>query len=161
MVLDLLRNDNTISETDHPEVCQIKDGGIEFRNVWFTYDKEKLPHEQKHVLKGASFKVEPGSSVGIVGPTGAGKSTIMRLLYRFYDLTLSQKGDNGQIFIDGQDIAQLKIRDLRKKIAIVPQDCVLFNETAAYNISYGALGLIDYFQPQTYSQSLIDQLRHI
>lgn len=62
----------------------------------------------------------------------------MRLLYRFYDV------QEGQILIDGQDISQLKTTDLRKHIAIVPQDCVLFNDTAAYNISYGGVGLIDY-----------------
>lgn len=120
MILDLLRDDKTIRETDSPLPCIIKDGAIEFNNVWFTYDVDKEPHEQRHVLKGATFKIEPGSSVGIVGPTGAGKSTIMRLLYRFYDITKSQKGDLGKIKIDSQDISSLKISDLRKKIAIVP-----------------------------------------
>jgi len=69
----------------------------------------------------------------LVGQTGSGKSTIMRLLYRFYDIT------DGQILIDGQDITQLKTEDLRRNIAIVPQDCVLFNDTIAYNIAYGGI----------------------
>lgn len=68
-----------------------------------------------------------------MGTTGSGKSTIMRLLYRFYEL------DEGEILIDGQDITKLKVSDLRSKIAIVPQDCVLFNDTAMYNIAYGAV----------------------
>jgi len=71
--------------------------------------------------------------VAIVGSTGSGKSTIMRLLYRFYDI------DAGHIFIDGQDISELKLTDLRSQIAIVPQDCVLFNETIMYNIAYGGV----------------------
>lgn len=71
--------------------------------------------------------------MAIVGSTGSGKSTIMRLLYRFYDI------DAGQILIDGQDITQMRINDLRSKIAIVPQDCVLFNDTIMYNIAYGGV----------------------
>ena len=66
------------------------------------------------IIKHLSFKVPAGKSVAIVGSTGSGKSTIMRLLYRFYDI------DAGQIFIDGQDISQMKIYDLRSQIAIVP-----------------------------------------
>jgi len=80
-----------------------------------------------------SFTIEPGTSVGIVGQTGSGKSTIMRLLYRFYDII------GGQILIDGQDIAKMALKDLRDHIGIVPQDCVLFNDTVLYNIAYGGL----------------------
>ena len=85
------------------------------------------------IIDNLSFKVPAGKSVGIVGSTGSGKSTIMRLLYRFYDI------DEGQIFIDGQDITTMKVNDLRSMIAIVPQDCVLFNETIMYNIGYGGV----------------------
>ena len=80
-----------------------------------------------------SFTVKAGTSVGIVGQTGSGKSTIMRLLYRFYDVT------GGSILIDGQDISKMALKDLRSYIAIVPQDCVLFNDTVVYNIAYGAI----------------------
>lgn len=73
--------------------------------------------------------------MGIVGQTGAGKSTLMRLLYRFYDVK------KGQILIDGVDISKAKISALRSNIAIVPQDCVMFNDTAAYNIAYGGVSL--------------------
>lgn len=85
------------------------------------------------IIQHLSFKVPAGKSVAIVGSTGSGKSTIMRLLYRFYDI------DAGHIFIDGQDISELKLTDLRAQIAIVPQDCVLFNDTIMYNIGYGAV----------------------
>lgn len=85
------------------------------------------------IIDNLSFKVPAGKSVGIVGSTGSGKSTIMRLLYRFYDI------DSGAIYIDGQDITTMKVVDLRAMIAIVPQDCVLFNDTLMYNIAYGGV----------------------
>jgi ABC-type multidrug transport system fused ATPase/permease subunit len=85
------------------------------------------------VLDDISFTIEAGQSVGIVGQTGSGKSTIMRLLYRFYDIT------SGRITIDGQDITKASLADLRSNIAIVPQDCVLFNDTILYNIAYGGI----------------------
>lgn len=80
----------------------------------FTYDKREAPEDQKYIIKHLSFTVPAGKSVAIVGATGSGKSTIMRLLYRFYDI------DAGQIFIDGKDISQMRITDLRSQIAIVP-----------------------------------------
>ncbi len=85
------------------------------------------------IIDNLSFKVPAGKSVGIVGSTGSGKSTIMRLLYRFYDI------DEGKILIDGQDITTMKVNDLRSMIAIVPQDCVLFNDSIMYNIGYGGV----------------------
>mmetsp|Transcript_11579 Transcript_11579/g.19566 ORF Transcript_11579/g.19566 Transcript_11579/m.19566 type:complete len:152 (+) Transcript_11579:1293-1748(+) len=90
-------------------------------------------HEQRQILFNVSFKVPAGKSVALVGSTGSGKSTIMRLLYRFYDL------EEGQILVDGQDISKLRLNDLRSQIAIVPQDCVLFNDTIMYNIAYGGV----------------------
>lgn len=86
------------------------------------------------IIHNLSFTVPSGKSVAIVGSTGSGKSTLMRLLYRFYEV------DAGQILIDGTDITKMKVNDLRSAIAIVPQDCVLFNDTAMYNIAYGAVG---------------------
>lgn len=83
-------------------------------------------------LKGVSFKVPKGSSVALVGASGAGKSTILRLLFRFYDL---KEGD-GRILIDGQDIRDVTQQSLRQAIGIVPQEPVLFNDTVAYNIGY-------------------------
>ena len=78
-----------------------------------------------------SLTVPPGDTVAIVGPTGAGKSTISRLLFRFYDV------NEGRITIDGQDIRDVSQDSLRAAIGIVPQDTVLFNDTVYYNIAYG------------------------
>ncbi|KAF1788643.1 P-loop containing nucleoside triphosphate hydrolase [Phytophthora cactorum] len=100
---------------------------IEFRDVEFGY-RQELP-----ILRKASFKVDAGKRVAIVGTSGSGKSTVLRLLYRFYD------PQNGTILIDGKDIRQLSLDELRQAIAIVPQDTVLFNDTIFYNINYGRL----------------------
>ncbi len=86
------------------------------------------------ILKKVNFTVEPGQSVAIVGPTGSGKSTIMRLLYRFYDVSA------GTVSIDNYDVRTILTKDLRSAIAIVPQDCVLFNDNIQYNIGYGGVG---------------------
>lgn len=132
-VLNLLEVDLKIPEVANPEPSNITKGVIEFKNVSFTYDTALEKEEQITIIDNISFKVEEGQRVGIVGQTGSGKSTIMRLLYRFYDITA------GQITIDGTDISQVKLEDLRSNIAIVPQDCVLFNDTITYNIAYGAI----------------------
>jgi len=100
-------------------------GLIEFSNVSFGYDPRRT------VLSDVSFRVEPGQKFAIVGPSGAGKSTIGRLLFRFYD------ADNGVISVDGVDIREATQESLRANIGVVPQDCVLFNDTILYNIAYG------------------------
>ncbi len=100
-------------------------GAIRFEGVSFHYDP------RRQVLKDVSFTVPRGRTTAIVGPTGSGKSTISRLLFRFYDV-----GD-GRITIDGQDIRDVTQSSLRGNIGIVPQDTVLFNDTVYYNIAYG------------------------
>ncbi|MBP81370.1 MAG: metal ABC transporter permease [Acidiferrobacteraceae bacterium] len=100
-------------------------GAIEFRNVDFNYETER------RILHNVSFTVDPGTTTAIVGPTGAGKSTISRLLLRFYD------PQAGQVLIDGQDIRSITQHSLRRAIGVVPQDTVLFNDTLYYNIAYG------------------------
>jgi len=102
---------------------------VEFQKVGFHYSEQ--PPE--HGFKDVSFLVPPGTTTAIVGHTGAGKTTISRLLYRFYDV------NSGQILIDGQNIANVTQHSLRKLIGIVPQDTVLFNDTIKYNIQYGNL----------------------
>jgi len=82
-------------------------------------------------LKNINFSLPAGKTIALVGPSGSGKSTILRLLFRFYDAT------EGHISIDNQDIKQHTQLSLRQAISIVPQDCVLFNDTIAYNIQYG------------------------
>ena len=103
-------------------------GSVEFRDVHFGYNPNR------DILKGVSFTAPPGAKVAIVGPTGAGKSTINRLLYRFYDVT------GGAVCIDGTDVRDLTQNSLRAAIGVVPQDTVLFNDTIAYNIAYGRPG---------------------
>ena len=100
---------------------------IEFKNVSFSYDKKRV------VLDKINFKIPSGSSIAIVGPTGAGKSTISRLLFRFYDVA------SGSILINGNDIRDITQVSLRKNIGVVPQDTVLFNDTIHYNLSYGKI----------------------
>jgi ABC-type transport system involved in Fe-S cluster assembly fused permease/ATPase subunit len=104
---------------------EVKAGAVRFEDVRFAYDPDR------QILKGVSFEVPAGKTVAIVGPSGAGKSTISRLLFRFYDVGA------GRITIDGQDIRDVAQSSLRRRIGMVPQDTVLFNDTIAYNIRYG------------------------
>ncbi len=103
-------------------------GEVIFQDVRFGYQANRA------ILKGVSFTVPAGGKLAIVGPTGAGKSTINRLLYRFYDVTA------GRILIDGQDLRDVTQDSLRQAIGVVPQDTVLFNDTIRYNIGYGRPG---------------------
>jgi len=106
-------------------------GAVVFENVSFGYQSNRT------ILKGIDFAVPPGGKLAIVGPTGAGKSTINRLLFRFYDVT------GGRILIDGQDIRDVTQDSLRAAIGVVPQDTVLFNDSIRYNIGYGRPGASD------------------
>jgi ABC-type transport system involved in Fe-S cluster assembly fused permease/ATPase subunit len=103
-------------------------GALRFEGVRFGYRPDR------EILKGVDFVVPAGRKLAIVGPTGAGKSTISRLLFRFYDVT------EGSIRIDGEDIRDLTQDSLRAAIGVVPQDTVLFNDTIRYNIAYGRPG---------------------
>ncbi|CAA9387998.1 MAG: Efflux ABC transporter, permease/ATP-binding protein mlr7818 [uncultured Rubellimicrobium sp.] len=116
--------------TDRPSAqpLRVAGGEIAFDRVEFGYDPDRP------ILKGLSFRVPPGERVAIVGSTGAGKSTIGRLLFRFYDVT------GGAIRIDGQDLRDVTQSSLHAAIGVVPQDTVLFNDTIGYNIAYGRDG---------------------
>jgi ATP-binding cassette subfamily B protein len=116
--------------TDAPDAKElvVKGGEIVFDNVQFSYEPER------EILKGISFRVGPGQRVALVGTSGSGKSTIGRLLFRFYDI------QGGSIRIDGQDIRQVTQSSLHQAIGVVPQDTVLFNDTVLYNIAYGRAG---------------------
>ena len=116
--------------TDAPDArpLDVRGGEITFTDVHFRYEAER------EILKGISFRVAPGERVALVGTSGSGKSTIGRLLFRFYDI------QDGAIRIDGQDIRQVTQDSLHQAIGVVPQDTVLFNDTILYNIAYGRAG---------------------
>jgi ATP-binding cassette subfamily B protein len=103
----------------------VRGGEVRFDNVSFHYDPAR------EILHGVDFTIPSGKTVAVVGTTGAGKSTLSRLLYRFYDVT------GGRILVDDQDIRDVTQDSLRQEIGIVPQDTVLFNDTIYYNIAYG------------------------
>lgn len=106
----------------------VRDGEIKFDNVRFSYDA------RRNILDNVSFVVPPGQTVAIVGASGAGKSTVSRILFRFYDI------EGGSVRIDGQDISEVEQQSLRAAIGIVPQDTVMFNDSIFYNIAYGNPG---------------------
>jgi ATP-binding cassette subfamily B multidrug efflux pump len=106
-------------------------GEIEFRNVWFAYHGGAHPKEEDWVLRDVSFRVRPGETLAIVGHTGAGKTTTIQLLLRFYDI------QRGQILLDGTDIRELSVQDLRRQFGIVLQDPFLFTGTLESNVRLG------------------------
>ena len=113
--------------TDPPSApdLEVREGRVAFENVRFDYDP------RRPILDGVDITIPGGATVAVVGPTGAGKSTLARLMFRFYDVT------GGRITIDGQDIREITQSSLRSSIGVVPQDTVLFNDTIYYNIAYG------------------------
>lgn len=124
----LLREQPDVIETPAQRPLQPGAGEVRFENVHFHYEAERP------ILHGVDLHLSPGRTVAVVGSSGSGKSTMARLLLRFYDPTA------GRILVDGQDIRETTPSSLRKAIGVVPQDTVLFNDTIAYNIRYGRLG---------------------
>jgi ABC-type transport system involved in Fe-S cluster assembly fused permease/ATPase subunit len=115
-------------------VVDDKNATIKFLNVGFSYDNEEDDTQKDLTLNGVSFTVPSGKKYGLVGKSGSGKSTILQLLYRFYE------SSTGDITINGQNITQVKLTSLRNAIAVVPQDPTLFNDTIYRNVGYGASG---------------------
>ena len=103
-------------------------GHIEFKNVTFSYDKIKKP-----VLENINFQIKPGEKIALVGKSGGGKTSLVNLIPRFYDL------DSGSILIDKTNITDIKLNDLRHHLSLVSQDTILFNDTIYNNIAYGSL----------------------
>ncbi len=130
-IFKLLDTPPSIASPDRPETVDARRGSIEFRNVSFSYN----PGEP--VLRDISFRVEPGQTVAVVGATGAGKSTIISLLSRFYEV------DAGEIRIGGVDIRNFDLQELRRSIGIVLQDVFLFSGSVAENIRLGDAGISD------------------
>ena len=124
----LMRVDEEVADRPGARKLVAPAGEVVFEDVQFGYRPDR------RILKGVSFRVQPGGSVAIVGPTGAGKSTISRLLFRFYDVT------GGRVLVDGHDIRDITQDSLRACMGVVPQDTVLFNDTIRYNIAYGRPG---------------------
>jgi ATP-binding cassette subfamily B protein len=124
----LLKQEREIADAPGAQPLKPGPGALAFEDVRFGYRPDRV------ILKGVSLVVPPGKTLAIVGPTGAGKSTISRLLFRFYDAT------GGRILIDGEDIRSVTQDSVRAAIGVVPQDTVLFNDTIAYNIAYGRPG---------------------
>jgi len=122
-LLDAEREKNTGTKT----VARVL-GRIEYKNVSFSY-----PNAKKTVLRDISFEVEPGENIALVGRSGGGKTTLVGLLPRFYDVA------DGEILLDGINIQNYKLLDLRKQLSIVSQHLTLFNDTIARNIAYGSL----------------------
>jgi ATP-binding cassette, subfamily B, multidrug efflux pump len=110
-------------------------GEIEFRNVWFAYHGGANPAEDDWILRDVSFRVRPGETMAIVGHTGAGKTTTIQLLLRFYDI------QRGQILLDGTDIREFSVQDLRRQFGIVLQDPFLFTGTLESNVRLGTAGV--------------------
>ncbi|MFN3232615.1 MAG: ABCB family ABC transporter ATP-binding protein/permease [Alphaproteobacteria bacterium] len=127
-MFSLLDEPIEVEDRSGATALNVAKGDVRFKNVSFGYDPDR------QILFDVDFTVPAGKSVAIVGHSGAGKSTISRLLYRFYDVS------EGAVLIDGQDIRDVTQQSLRSSIGIVPQDTVLFNDTIAYNIAYGRPG---------------------
>ena len=127
-MFDLIDTPAEITDKPNAPALAVRGGAVVFEDVHFAYDAER------QILNGVSFEIKPGQTLAVVGPSGTGKSTIARLLYRFYDIT------GGRITIDGQELRDVTQSSLRSSIGIVPQDTVLFNDSIGYNIGYGREG---------------------
>lgn len=147
-VFEFLAEDEEVAESAKPvEVKKVK-GAVDFENVVFGYDPEKT------IIKGFNASIKPGQKIAIVGPTGAGKTTMVNLLMRFYDV------NKGSIKIDGVDIREMKRAELRKLFGMVLQDTWLFNGSIKDNISYGNLKASDKKIIETAKAAHVDHFVH-
>jgi ATP-binding cassette subfamily B multidrug efflux pump len=130
-VFQFLAEDEEVPETANPITLATVEGRVEFKDVHFGYNPDKI------IINDFCAKVEPGQKIAIVGPTGAGKTTMVKLLMRFYDVS------SGAILVDDHDIRSFTRRDERTMFAMVLQDTWLYNGTIMENIRYGRLGATD------------------
>jgi ABC-type transport system involved in Fe-S cluster assembly fused permease/ATPase subunit len=145
IMFSLLERKPEITDSPSARPLQVRTGTIRFENVSFAYETARP------ILADLSFEVAAGRTVAIVGQSGAGKSTISRLLFRFYDVT------GGRILIDDQDVRDVTQTSLRAAIGMVPQDTVLFNDTIRYNIRYGRWDASDPEVEEAARQAQIDE----
>jgi len=134
-IFKLLDEPITIQSAENCQRLAAARGEIEFRNVWFSYRNVAETADEDWVLRDVSFRIQPGQTFAIVGHTGAGKTTLISLLLRFYDI------QRGQILLDGVDIRLLDLQDLRRHFGIVLQDPFLFSGTIESNIRLGTAGI--------------------
>ena len=132
-VFELLDTEPEIRDAEFPESLEAVRGRVELRGVRFTYPDERATE----VIKGVSITAAPGEIIALVGPSGAGKSTLVSLIPRFFDVTA------GAILIDGHDIRNLRLHDLRGIIGLVPQETILFGGSIRENVAYGKLDASD------------------
>ncbi|PNR98550.1 ABC transporter ATP-binding protein [Petrotoga olearia] len=125
-IKEVLETEPTITEPNNPIILKSKKGNVSFKNVTFRYEGAERP-----VLRNISFEAKPGQTTAIVGSTGSGKSTLINLIPRFYEVT------DGKIEIDGVDIREISMEDLRASLGFVPQKAYLFSGTIASNLAYG------------------------
>ncbi len=128
LMFKLLDKKSEVTDKQNATELVVKSARVQFENVGFSYQPDR------QILHDVSFVIEPGKKVAVVGPSGGGKSTLSRLLFRFYDVS------SGAIYIDEQNIKDVSQQSLREQIGIVPQDTVLFNESIFYNIQYAKPG---------------------
>ncbi len=122
---EILNTPHEISDPKNAKILNVTRGKVEFKNVDFSYEKGRP------IINNLSFSVKPGEKIALIGPSGGGKSTTIKLLLRLFDI------DRGQILIDEQNVAEVTQNSLRAQIALVPQDPILFHRTLLENIRYG------------------------
>ncbi|MGQ0571114.1 MAG: ABC transporter ATP-binding protein [Armatimonadota bacterium] len=136
-VFRLLDEPVDVEDPSQPVRVEHVKGESEFRDVWFAYEPAEAPGAEDWVLRGVSFRIRAGESVAFVGHTGAGKSSIINLITRFYD------PQQGQVLVDGRDVREWRQRDLRRHIGLVHQDVFLFSGTIEDNIRLGTTSITD------------------